>query len=59
MKGEYREAVLAYEQIAGAKLTAGVATTSLAVRLRHGAKVRLLWRRTPGALQALKAVLPA
>jgi hypothetical protein len=50
---------MAYEQIAGAKLTAGVATTSLAVRLRHGAKVRLLWRRSPGTMQAIRAVLPA
>jgi hypothetical protein len=51
--------VLAYEQIAGAKLKAGVATTSLAVKLRHGTKVRLLWKRSPGSMQALRAVLPA
>jgi hypothetical protein len=51
--------VLAYEQIAGAKLTAGVATTSLAVRLRHGAKVRLLWKRSPASTQAIRTVLPA
>jgi hypothetical protein len=50
--------VLAYEQIAEAKLKAGLATTSLAVRLRQGMKIRFLWRRTPGSLQALRAVLP-
>jgi hypothetical protein len=51
--------VLSYEQIAGAKLKAGVATTSLSVRLRHGTKVRLLWKRSPGSTQAIRAVLPA
>jgi hypothetical protein len=51
--------VLAFEQILAAKLTAGVATSSLAVRLRHGPKIRLLWKRTPGTLQALRAALPA
>jgi hypothetical protein len=51
--------VVAYEQIVRAKLTAGVATTSLALRLRHGTKVRLLWRRTPGTMQAIRAVIPA
>jgi len=49
---------LAYEQIVDAKLKSGLATTSLAVRLRQGMTIRLLWRRTPGALQALRAVLP-
>jgi hypothetical protein len=50
--------VMAFEQIVGAKLTAGVATSSLAVRLRYGPKIRLLWKRTPGTLQAIRAVLP-
>jgi hypothetical protein len=51
--------VLAFEEILAAKLTTGVATSSLAVRLRHGPKIRLLWKRTPGTLQALRAALPA
>jgi len=50
--------VLPYSEIVEAKLTAGVATTSLAVRLRPGVKTRLLWRRTPGSVQAVRAVLP-
>jgi hypothetical protein len=51
--------VVAFEQIADVTLKTGVATSSLAVRLREGPKVRMLWKRTPGALQALRAVLPA
>ncbi|HEY0535340.1 MAG TPA: hypothetical protein VGD29_27450 [Actinoplanes sp.] len=51
--------VLAFEQIVVARLQAGLATSSLAVRLRHGPRIRLLWRRTPGTLQAIRAVLPA
>jgi hypothetical protein len=51
--------VLAFDQIVGAKLTTGLATSSLAVRLRHGPKIRLLWKRRPGTLQTIRAVLPA
>lgn len=51
--------VLAFEQIAVAKLKTGLATSSLAVRLRQGPVIRLLWKRRPGTLQAIRAALPA
>jgi hypothetical protein len=51
--------VLAFSQIVMAKLKAGLATSSLAVWLLHGRRAKLQWKRSSGALQAIRAVLPA
>jgi hypothetical protein len=51
--------VLAYDHIVRARLTAGVATTSLALRLREGIPIRLLWKRDPQAVRTLRSTLPA
>ncbi|MFF5078174.1 hypothetical protein ACFY36_14070 [Actinoplanes sp. NPDC000266] len=50
--------IISYAQIASATLKEGLTTSSLTVRLQDGFSAKLLWKRSPAAVRALRQVLP-